>query len=108
MTRTATSKPVAGLVFALALSGRLAAAQERRCYTRTAAVVEGLGGVDCNGDAGSWWSGRSLISMKPEVCDGFGYGVMRTFASACLSRRRAGSFGHLPLESSVWSAIENV
>ena len=65
----------------------------RRLCMGTGAVLGGLGGVGCNGGVESWWSGRSHISTRPEVCDECGCGVMRTCASACSSRRRAATSG---------------
>ena len=51
--------------------------------------TRGFGGVVCNGGVVSWWSGRSLTSTRPAVCDACGCAVMRTCESECSSRRRA-------------------
>ena len=65
--------------------------RRRRCMG-TAGVLVGLGVVVCNGGVGSWWSVRSLISMRPGACGGCGCAVMRRFASACSSKRRLASW----------------
>ena len=61
----------------------------------TAAVREGLGGVDCNGGVESWWSGRSPISTRPGVCGGCGCAIRRTCASACSSKAAGCNLGLL-------------
>ena len=46
-----------------------------------------------NGDVGSWSSGLSLTSSKPEVCGGCGCVATRTSASGCSSTRPAAISG---------------